>query len=101
MNKINIKGCTPETIAGICILLAALINAVLQMFGVNTLPLENSNLSDIISTIFLFAATFWNTWKNRNFTTASQISQNITDAIKQGEFPDVDITRIIEMTKNE
>ena len=35
MRKINLKGVTAEAVTGIALLVLALINAVLQMFGMN------------------------------------------------------------------
>ena len=99
MNKINLKGITAETIAGILILLLALVNATLQMFGINTLPIENEEVTNIVSTVFLIATALWNTWKNRNISTASQVSQNITDAIKDGEILADDIMFIVDKMK--
>ena len=99
MNKINLKGISAETVAGILILLLALINATLQMFGINTLPIENEDVTNIVSTIFLILTALWNTWKNRNITTASQVSQNITDAIKNGEVLADDIMFIVDKMK--
>lgn len=93
MKKINLKGITAEAVTGVLILLVALINAVLQMFGINTLPIENDEVSEIVSTIFLIATTLYNVYKNRNITVASQKAQQVTDAIKAGEIliEDVDI----------
>lgn len=71
MNKINLKGITSEAVTGVFILLVALINAVLQMFGINTLPIENEEISVIVSGIFVIGAALYNTWKNRNVTPAS------------------------------
>ena len=99
MNKINLKGITAETVAGILILLLALINATLQMFGINALPIENDEVTNIVSTVFLIATALWNTWKNRNITTASQIAQNITDSIKNGEVLADDIDELIKKIK--
>ena len=99
MNKINLKGITAETIAGILILLLALINATLQMFGINTLPIENDEVTNIVSTVFLIATALWNTWKNRNITTASQVAQNITDSIKNGELLVDDVDKLIKKIK--
>ena len=67
------------------ILIVALVNAVLQMFGYNTLPIADANVSEIVSTIFLIGATLYNTWKNRNISSASQTGQKVVDAIKSGE----------------
>ena len=99
MNKINLKGITAETVTGILILLLALINATLQMFGINTLPIENEEVTNIVSTVFLIATALWNTWKNRNITTASQVAQNITDSIKNGELLVDDVDKLIKKIK--
>ena len=99
MNKINLKGITTEAVTGILILLLALVNATLQMFGINTLPIENDEVTNIVSTVFLIATALWNTWKNRNITTASQVAQNITDSIKNGELLVDDVDKLIKKIK--
>lgn len=99
MKKINLKGVTTEAVTGILILLLALVNATLQMFGINALPIENEEVTNIVSTVFLIATALWNTWKNRNITTASQIAQNITDSIKNGEVLADDIDELIKKIK--
>ena len=93
MKNINLKGITAEAVTGILILLVALINAVLQMFGINTLPIENGEVSEIVSTVFLIVTTLYNVYKNRNISVASQKAQQVTDATKAGEIliEDVDI----------
>lgn len=100
MNKINLKGITAENVTGIFILLVALINAVLQMFRINTLPIEDVEVSNIISTVFLIATTLWNTWKNRNITTVSQEVQQIADAVRSGELLEKDIKELIAKIRN-
>lgn len=99
MNKINIHGITPEAVTGICVLLLALVNAILQMFGIRTLPFENEEVSDIISTAFLIVTALWNTWKNRNITTISQEVQQIADALKNGEILQEDVRNLISRIK--
>ena len=99
MNKINLKGITTESVTGILILLLALVNATLQMFGINALPIENEEVTNIVSTVFLIATALWNTWKNRNITTASQVAQNITDSIKNGELLVDDVDKLIKKIK--
>lgn len=100
MNKINLKGVTAEAVTGVLILLIALVNAVLQMFGVNTLPIENEEVSNIISTVFLIITALWNTWKNRNVTTISQEVQQIADAMRNGEILEKDVKEMISRIKN-
>ena len=99
MNKINLKGVSKEAVTGILILLLALVNAVLQMFGIETLPINNEEVSTIISTIFLIVTALYNTWKNRNLTTASQSAQEITNAIKNGEILVEDVEVLINKIK--
>ena len=99
IKKINLKGITAETVINIALLLLALVNAVLQMFGIKTLPIENSDVSAIISGAFVVITTLYNTWKNRNLSTASQIAQEVTDAIKSGEILAEDIQTAIEKCK--
>lgn len=99
MNKINLKGVTSEAITNIFILVVALTNAILQMFGVNTLPIESQEVSAIVSGAFLVGTALWNTWKNRNITGASQIAQQITDMIKNGELLAEDVQALISKVK--
>ena len=95
MKNINLKGVNAETVTGVLILLVALVNAILQMFGINTLPIENGEISEIVSTVFLIVTVIWNTYKNRNISTASQTAQQITDAIKSGEILVEDVNELI------
>ena len=99
MNKINLKGITSEAVAGVLILIIALINAVLQMLGINTLPIENEEISVIVSGAFVIGAALYNTWKNRNVTSASQIAQQVTDMIKNGEILVEDVQALISKVK--
>ena len=100
MKKFNLKGITAEAVAGVAILLVALVNAVLQMFGINTLPIENGEISEIVSTVFLIVTVLWNTWKNRNISTASQTAQQITNAIKNGEILVEDVQELLDKIHN-
>ena len=99
MKNINLKGINVETVTGVLILLVALVNAVLQMFGINTLPIENGEVSEIVSTVFLIATTLYNVYKNRNITVASQKAQQVTDAIKAGEILVEDVDTLLSKCK--
>ena len=99
MKNINLKGVNAETVTGVLILLVALVNAVLQMFGINALPIENEEATSIVSTVFLIATALWNTYKNRNISTASQTAQQITDAIKSGEILVEDVNALLNKCK--
>ena len=97
--KINLKGVTVESVTGVLILLVALVNAVLQMFGINALPIENGEVSEIVSTVFLITTTLYNVYKNRNITIASQKAQEVTDAIKAGELLVDDVDALLNKIK--
>ena len=99
MNKINLKGITSEAITNVLILVIAIINAILQMFDINTLPIENEELSAIVSGAFLVGMALWNTWKNRNITTVSQEVQQIADAVKNGELLIEDVHALVSKIK--
>lgn len=101
MKKLNLKGVTAEAVTGIALLVLALINAVLQMFGMNVLPIQNDDISNIVSVIFLIVTAAWNTWKNRNFTKASQEAQALTDMIKNGEILFDQIEDVIQKFKDD
>ena len=99
MKKFNLKGIKKESVIGVTILLLALINAILQMGGMNVLPITNENLTTVISGIFLVGSAIYSAYTNFNVSTASQTAQKITDAIKNGEVLAEDIEEIIESIK--
>ena len=100
MKNINLKGVNAETVTGVLILLVALVNAVLQMFGFNTIPIADSDVSEVISTVFLIGTTLYNVYKNRNITVASQKAQQITNAIKNGEILVEDVQELLDKIHN-
>lgn len=100
MSKINFKGINSTSVAGVLILVVALVNAILQMFGFETLPISNDEVSTIVSSVFLIGSALYTTYKNFNCSTASQTAQRITDAIKQGEILAEDVDELIDKCKN-
>ena len=100
MKNINLKGVTTEAVTGVLILLVALVNAVLQMFGINTLPIANEDVSSIVSMVFLIVTTLYNVYKNRNISTASQVAQSVTDSIKSGELLIEEVDELLDKVHN-
>ena len=100
MKNINLKGVNAETVTGVFILVVALVNAVLQMFGINTLPIANEDVSSIVSTVFLIVTTLYNVYKNRNISTASQVAQSVTDSIKSGELLIEEVDELLDKVHN-
>lgn len=99
--KINLKGITKESVIGVVVLIVALVNAILQMFGLNTIPITNDDVSGIISTIFLIGSTAYSVYKNFNVTPASQTAQKVTDMIKNGEVAVDQVMDVIEKIKDQ
>lgn len=99
MNKINWQGVASEAVTWVLILIVALVNAVLQMFGIRMLPIRDEEIADIVSAVFLIVSTVWNVWKNRNITTVAQKTQKIADAINAGDLPEEDVDDLIHKIK--
>ena len=99
MSKFNLKGVTKEAVVGILLLVLALVNATLQMFGMSVLPINNEDVTNVVSMLFLIGTAAWGTWKNCNLTKASQEAQAITDMIKNGEILVDDVEEIIAKFK--
>lgn len=99
--KINLSGINKQSIVGIVVLVVALVNAILQMLGIQTLPISNEEVDSVISIIFLIGSTVYSVYKNFNITPASQTAQKITDAIKNGEILIDQVEDIVEKCKAE
>lgn len=99
MKKINLSGLTTEAIIGVFIQIVVLINTILQIAGKNILPITNEQIAEVISGAALVIITLYNTYKNRNISTASQIAQGVTDALKAGELTAAEAVEIIEAIK--
>ena len=59
---------TKETIIRTIILVIALINQVLQIFGKSPIPIADEMVQELVSLIFTIAAAVWAWWKNNSFT---------------------------------
>lgn len=99
--KLNLKGMNKEAVIGVTVLAIALVNAVITMFGGKVLPIGNDNVNEIVSTAFLVGTALYNTYKNRNISTASQVAQEVTDAIKNGEILVDDVKELLEKIKED
>lgn len=99
MKKNNLKGVNVQSVTGVALLAVALINAVLQMFGYDTLPISNDDISAIISSVFVVITAAYTTYKNLNVSKASQTAQQITDLIKSGELLAEDVDEFIDKFK--
>ena len=69
------------TIIRTIVLVVALINQILVMMGLNTLPFDEQQITDGLSMLFTAVASVWAWWKNNSFTKAAKAA----DAFLQNE----------------
>lgn len=62
------KNIKTETIIRTVVLIVALINQILAIAGKDTLPIYESDISQIISISVTICSTLWAWWKNNSFT---------------------------------
>lgn len=62
------KKVSKETLVRTVVLVIALANSFLTMFGKNPLPFSENEIYQAISAICTVAATIWAWWKNNSFT---------------------------------
>lgn len=68
MNK---KKVSAETLVRTVVLVVALLNQVLTMFGKNPLPFAGEELYSMLTALVTVVATIWAWWKNNSFTSAA------------------------------
>lgn len=73
------------TIIRTALLLLAIINNVLAIFGKAPLPITNEQLELIISTIFTVVMAVINWWKNNSFTKPAIQGDMLKDRLKKAE----------------
>ena len=82
----NLPGLTGErvkAIVTIVVTLYALLNAGLNLAGINTLPFTNDEVSTTLFAVIGVIGTIYSWWKNQNITSASLAGQQLVDALKK------------------
>ncbi|MBQ8784290.1 MAG: phage holin [Clostridia bacterium] len=72
MNKINLKGVEMSTWVRTAVLIAALINQALVLFGITQNEADMDDLTYCISFAFTAFSSVWSWWKNNSFTKKAQ-----------------------------
>lgn len=83
-----------DTVARTACLALALTNQVLNAFGIQVLPIDDSQLNTLITTGFTVGTSLVNWWYNQNFTKAAKAGQQVTNAIKSGSITTDDVKAI-------
>ncbi len=73
------------TIIRTILLILALINQVLSAMGKSPLPIENSELEQIITWVLTSSAAIFAWWKNNSFTKSAIAADEALASIKAGE----------------
>lgn len=84
--KANLPGMTGErvkAIVTIVVTLYALLNAGLNLAGINTLPFTNDEVSTTLFAVIGVLGTIYGWWKNQNITSASLAGQQLVDTLKK------------------
>jgi SPP1 family holin len=75
----------PDTIIRTVVLILALINQALAVFGKEAIPVTEDEVYQLVSLIMTIGAAVWAWWKNNSFTRAAIEGDKLKDAIKRGE----------------
>lgn len=67
-----IPNISKDTIIRTVLLMLALLNQVLTMFGKNPLPFSDEALYEGLSTVVTVCTALWSWWKNNSFTKAAR-----------------------------
>lgn len=87
----NEERINPDTIARTIVLILALINQTLAIFGKERLPFVESDIYQIVSFVVTIIIAFRTWWKNNSFTKAAIIGDQVKDAIKQGKEVEIEV----------
>ncbi|PWG65042.1 phage holin [Bifidobacterium callitrichidarum] len=72
MSNNQIPAISAATIARFAILLLGLINAALVMFGVDTIPIADETVNQLVALSWNVGAALWAWWKDNPVTTKSR-----------------------------
>ena len=71
-----------STIARTVVLVLALVNQVLVMFGVNPLPFSDDGIYEAVTALLTVGASIWVWWKNNSFTKAAQEADKYLEQLR-------------------
>jgi SPP1 family holin len=75
---------TAGTISRTIVLTVALINQLLTVFGVQTLPIQDAQIHEVVSTVFTIVAAIAAWWKNNSFTKEALEADRFMHELKGG-----------------
>lgn len=84
MNRItgSLKNISPGTLARLALLIAALVNNTLTVFGVNPLSIDG-RAGEILAAVTTVSVSLLAYWKNNSFTSAAQKADEFMRYLKE------------------
>jgi SPP1 family holin len=77
------KQIKPDTIVRTIVLIIALINQVLAIFGREAFPVTEDEIYQLVSILVTIGASAWSWWKNNSFTHAAIEGDKLKDRLKE------------------
>ena len=72
-----------ETIIRTVVLALALINQVLTAFGISVIPIDDAQITELLSLAFTIGASVWAWWKNNSFTKNAIEADKVLEQLKK------------------
>lgn len=84
-----------DTIGRTVVLIIALVNQVLAIFGKPILNIAENDIYQVISILFTIGATVCAWWKNNSFTHAAILGDKVTKNLKEGNITSATVNRTL------
>ena len=73
-----------DTIARTIVLVLALLNQILAIFGMEQIPIAEDNIYQLVSILFTIGAAAWSWWKNNSVTKNAVKADEYLKELKNG-----------------
>lgn len=87
---------TAGTIARTVILALALVNQVLTSTGHAVIPIEDDQITEIITLTITIASSLVAWWKNSSFTREAIVADQVMKSLKAGELQEEDVANLYQ-----
>ena len=73
----------PDTIVRTIVLVLALVNQVLAIYGKNTIPITEDEVYQLVTLLITSGSALWAWWKNNSFTQAAIKADEHMDMLRK------------------
>jgi SPP1 family holin len=71
-----------ETIIRTVVLALALVNQILTACGISVIPVDDAQVTELLSLIFTIGASVWAWWENNSFTKEAIAADELLEQLK-------------------